>query len=161
MLQLPINPLVTFSKVAACQTLHTEQRCSLPIATILQEAMVNASQTRHFQPVVARSAWKREQYAHNKEWLVTLSPQHLHELRAAVDLHKDHPEAQLHQLKASDFVLPTLGPVLLDLREEIVNGKGFAIVQGLSTKQYSLRYISDIYRNADAVQVLIVFCNKT
>lgn len=101
--------------------------------------MVNASQTRHFQPVVARSAWKSEQYAHNKEWLVTLSPQHLHELRAAVDLHKDHPEAQLHQLKASDFVLPTLGPVLLDLREEIVNGRGFAIVQGLSTKEYSLR----------------------
>ena len=101
--------------------------------------MVNASHTQQFQPVVTRSAWTSERYASNKDWLVSLSKQHLNELRAAVDLHKDRSEA-LHELKASDFPLPTLGPILVDLREEIVNGKGFAIVQGLSPKEYSLRY---------------------
>lgn len=102
--------------------------------------MVNPSHTQHFQPVLSRSAWKSERYARNTDWLVTLSAQHLQELRAAVDLHKDQPEAQLHELKASDFPLPTLEPVLRELREEIVNGRGFAIVQGLSTADYSLRY---------------------
>lgn len=101
--------------------------------------MVNSPQTQQFQPVRARSAWKSKRYANNKEWLVTLSQQHHKELRAAVNGHKDHPEARLHELKAEDFPLPTLGPVLYDLREEIVNGRGFAIVQGLNTEEYSLR----------------------
>ena len=101
--------------------------------------MVNASQKAQFQPVATRSAWKSEQYASNKDWLVRLTPQHLHELRAAVELHKDVPEARLHELKAEDFPLPSLGPVLHGVRDEIVAGRGFAIVQGLSPQDYSLR----------------------
>ena len=101
--------------------------------------MVNAQQSSHFQPVVSRSAWTSERYAHSDEWLLKLSPQHLEELRAAVRQHEYQPEAKLHTLTASDFDLPTLGPVLLKLREEIVNGKGFAVVQGLSSSDYSLR----------------------
>lgn len=101
--------------------------------------MVNASHTAQFQPVATRSAWKSAQYASNKDWLVRLTPQHLQELRAAVDLHTDVPETRLHELKAHDFPLPSLGPVLHGVRDEIVEGRGFAIVQGLSPQDISLR----------------------
>lgn len=102
-------------------------------------AMVNASQTTQFRPLDTRAAWKSSQYAGNKDWLVTLKQQHLYELRAAVDLHTNVPEAQLHELNSSDFSLPTLGPVLHKVRDEIVQGRGFAVVQGLPTKDYSSR----------------------
>ena len=101
--------------------------------------MVNASLSAQFRPLEARSAWKSSQYTDSKDWLVTLKQQHLDELRAAVTLHKNVPEARLHELKASDFPLPTLGPVLRDVGDEIVQGRGFAVVQGLPTQEYSPR----------------------
>ncbi|KAL3132820.1 hypothetical protein ABBQ38_006745 [Trebouxia sp. C0009 RCD-2024] len=102
-------------------------------------AMVNASLTTQFRPIDARSAWKSSQYTGNKDWLVTLKQQHLDELRAAVTLHKNVSEAQLHELRTSDFPLPTLGPVLHEVRDETVQGRGFAVVQGLPTRDYSPR----------------------
>lgn len=102
-------------------------------------AMVNASLISKFRPLDARSAWKSSQYTGNKDWLVTLKQQHLDELRAAVTLHKNVSEAQLHELRASDFPLPTLGPVLHEVCDEIVQGRGFAVVQGLPTRDYSPR----------------------
>ncbi|KAL0055501.1 hypothetical protein WJX82_001251 [Trebouxia sp. C0006] len=101
--------------------------------------MVNTKVTSQFQPVVTPSAWHSSRYKNNKEWLVKLSSEQSRELRAAVNQHKDVPEDALHVLSANDFPLPTLGPVLQRLRDEIVDGKGFAIVQGLSTADYSLR----------------------
>ena len=71
-----------------------------------------------------------------------LSPQHVQELQAAGDLHKDVPEDKLHTLTAKDFPLPALGAVLERVRDDIVNGKGFAILSGLSTTDYDLRSAS-------------------
>lgn len=101
--------------------------------------MVNATHESQFQPVVAPSAWSSKRYKNSADWLLKLTPQHLNELQAAVALHKQLPEAELHQLTTNDFPLPTLGPALLELRDEIVNGKGFAVVKGLSSSSYSLR----------------------
>ncbi len=109
--------------------------------------MVNTKVTSQFQPVVTPSAWHSSRYKNNKEWLVKLSSEQSRELRAAVNQHKDVPENaenaenEVHALSANDFPLPTLGPVLQRLRDEIVDGKGFAIVQGLSTAGYSLRCV--------------------
>ena len=104
--------------------------------------MVNSQQTSQFQPVVTPSAWHSDKYRDSKEWLVQLSPQHLKELRAAVDIHKNVPEDQLHTLTAKDFPLSALGAVLERVRDDIVNGKGFAILSGLSASDYDLRSVS-------------------
>lgn len=101
--------------------------------------MVNIIHTPQFQPVPLRSAWGSPPYASNKDWLVQLTPQHLRELQAAVALHKDVAENQLHELTADDFPLPTLSHVLHSVRDEIVEGRGFAIVQGLSVQDYNAR----------------------
>lgn len=104
--------------------------------------MVNTKQASHFQPVVTPSAWYSKQYNNNSaEWLVKLSREHLTELRAAVDLHNNVAEDTVHCLTANDFPLPTLAPVLRQVRDELVQGKGFAVVQGISARDYSLRYI--------------------
>lgn len=126
-----------------CRSMHATARAdsSTSLARFRKQiaAMVNASLTTQFRPIDARSAWKSSQYTGNKDWLVTLKQQHLDELRAAVTLHKNVSEAQLHELRTSDFPLPTLGPVLHEVRDETVQGRGFAVVQGLPTRDYSPR----------------------
>ena len=101
--------------------------------------MVNSKLTQLFQPVIGPSAWYSKQYRDSTEWLVQLSQQHLKELRAAVDSHRDVPEDAVHTLTPDDFPLPTLGPALRQLRDELVDGKGFAIVKGISPAAYSVR----------------------
>lgn len=87
--------------------------------------MVNTKQKQHFQPVIGPSAWYSEQFRNSTEWLVQLSEQHSKELRAALNLHNDMAEEDMHTLTANDFPLPTLGPVLRELRDELVDGRGF------------------------------------
>ena len=100
---------------------------------------LNTKQTDQFQPVLTPSAWHSKQYSQNTDWLVKLSQEQLKELRATVDLHSEVGEDAIHTLTASDFPLPTLGPTLQQVRNDVVNGKGFAIVQGISTAEYNLR----------------------
>lgn len=114
------------STVAACRTLQCV-------------GMVGTKQTSQFHAVETPSAWHSNDFKNPQQWLVKLLPEQLQELRAAVDLHEGVPEEGLHRLSAKDFPLPTLGPVLSKLRDEIVDGKGFAIVRGLSPTTYSLR----------------------
>lgn len=101
--------------------------------------MVNTCHAPQIQHVPIRAAWRSPQYASNRDWLVQLKPQHLRELQAAVALHKDVAENQLHELTADDFPLPTLSRVLHSIRDEIVEGRGFAILQGLSIQDYNAR----------------------
>ena len=113
-----------------------------PICDTYCKVMVNTKQTQLFQPFTGPSAWYSEQFRNSTEWLVQLSEQHLREIRAAVDLHKDVAEEEMHNLTLDDFPLPTLGPVLQELRDELVNGRGFAIVKGILIAEYNVRWIS-------------------
>src|SRR3546814_3374568 len=45
----------------------------------------------------------------------------------------------------SDFPLPTFGPELLAIRDEIVNGRGFVLIRGIPVERYTVAEAAAIY----------------
>ena len=75
------------------------------------------------------SAWIGAELArHPEEWIYPLSAAEIAEIETNVDRLRGR---DLAELSASDFVLPTLGPVLDRMREEVLNGRGFVLIRGL------------------------------
>ena len=82
--------------------------------------------------------------ARSDEWLMHLSPAEIKELEAAAE-----PlvavESNIGAMKQSDFPLPGLGPKLAALREELIHGRGFALLRGLPVGNYSEREAATIF----------------
>ena len=75
------------------------------------------------------SAWIGAELArHPEEWIYPLSAAEIAEIETTVDRLRGR---DLAELSASDFVLPTLCPVLDRMREEVLNGRGFVLIRGL------------------------------
>ena len=75
---------------------------------------------------------------------MTLSPVHVAELERAM------AKALSHGTKMADitreiFTLPSLGPVLLELRQELLHGRGFTLVRGLHVDRYTEQEIAIIF----------------
>ena len=41
------------------------------------------------------------------------------------------------QVSKADFPLPTLGPLLADIQQEVLRGRGFALIRGLPVERWS------------------------
>ncbi len=82
------------------------------------------------------SAWYGRQMAASTEWLEYLSDAEIDEIDAAtqrlVSDGKDIPS--IHK---KDFPLPTLGPRLRRILDEILNGRGFVLLRGLPVERWS------------------------
>lgn len=51
----------------------------------------------------------------------------------------------LQDLTQHDFPLPTLGPRLVEIHEEVVHGRGFQLIKGLPVQRYSPQEVMTIY----------------
>jgi hypothetical protein len=82
------------------------------------------------RPLIAGpSAWIGAELArHPETWIYQLSPAEIAEIDAAVAKVRGR---DLATLTRADFALPTLGAVLDDMREEVLNGRGFVLIRGL------------------------------
>lgn len=76
------------------------------------------------------SAWRGAEVAQRDDWILRLSESDNRELRAAL-AHAQSRQAAIPGLAAPDFPLPTLAPVLRQLTDEVVNGRGFTLIRGL------------------------------
>ena len=92
--------------------------------------MSNAVDQHTLRPLVTGpSAWIGADLAKRpEEWTYRLSPTEIAEIEAAT--------ASVHgrdiaAIRRADFPLPTLGPVLERLRDEVLNGRGFVLIRGL------------------------------
>ena len=79
------------------------------------------------------SAWYGRDLANDSSWIVHLEPDHLAEIAAAVQsvTRRGLPFAALTR---DDFPLPTLGPLLRQWQEEIIDGRGFYVLRGLNAR---------------------------
>lgn len=73
-------------------------------------------------------AWHGPDMARRDDWRRTFSAAEIAELETAADVVADRDIADL---EADDFVLPTLDPVLARIRDDLVDGRGFALLRGL------------------------------
>lgn len=82
------------------------------------------------------SAWYGRDMRDSAEWLYTLSANEVNEVQAAVDRFiagKRNPA----ELTRHEFELPGLGPRLLDVRNDVMQGRGFALIRGMPVAKWS------------------------
>lgn len=82
--------------------------------------------------------------AQKNEWLTHFTPAEIAELEAAAEP-LVRKEASLGDVTAADFPLPTLAGKLTALREELIRGRGFALLRGLPVERYSERKAATIF----------------
>lgn len=76
------------------------------------------------------SAWQGAELAGRDDWVLKLDAAYNRELRQAL-AHARARGAQVPALRADQFPLPTLAPVLDAMRREVIDGRGFCLVKGL------------------------------
>ncbi|MGE4046728.1 MAG: TauD/TfdA family dioxygenase [Acetobacteraceae bacterium] len=77
------------------------------------------------------SAWFGPELAQRPdEWIYTLSSGEIAEIEAATKAVRARG-IDIADIRKADFPLPTLGPVLDRLRNDILNGRGFVMIRGL------------------------------
>ena len=88
------------------------------------------------------AAWRGPEELAAGEWLQRLNETELAELLEASRpwLHRvERDAAALNQLDSDSFALPTLGPRLATLRDELQRGRGFALLRGLPVALWGRR----------------------
>lgn len=82
------------------------------------------------QPIADSSAWRPQDFAGSQGWIYTLDGAEITEALDAADATIDRGIG-LKDITRDDFRLPRLAAGLADVREELIHGRGFALVRGL------------------------------
>lgn len=88
------------------------------------------------------AAWRGAEMARRTDWIGTLDAADIAELEGALrDFlaygQLDDAPRRIGQMTAAQFPLPRLAPRLAALREELLNGRGFALLRRLPVERYS------------------------
>jgi len=84
------------------------------------------------------AAWYGPAMAARDDWVHELSAAEAAEVAAAT-APLAAAEADIARIRAADFPLPTLAPLLARLRTELLEGRGFALLRGLPLEGWSMR----------------------
>ncbi|MFN4088483.1 MAG: TauD/TfdA family dioxygenase [Alphaproteobacteria bacterium] len=90
------------------------------------------------------SAWVGAEMRKSDEWLYRLTPAHIAELEDALRATQARG-LDIAQIGRADFPLPGLGPELLKIEDEIVNGRGFVLIRGIPVERYTIEEAARIY----------------
>lgn len=90
------------------------------------------------------SAWYGPEVSARQDWIYQLTPDDIAEVEQAV-APLVSTEADIAQLTQADFPLPQLGPKLASICNDVVNGRGFALVRGLPVTDWSIRQSATAY----------------
>ncbi len=90
------------------------------------------------------AAWRGPELAARNDWILHLAPAEIAELEAAMRRALEH-ELDVAQLAREDFPLPMLGERLVQLRHELLHGRGFALLRGLPIERYSPLEVATIF----------------
>lgn len=90
------------------------------------------------------SVWTGEQMSLCDDWVIQLTSADNKELRTALQTAKSRGAA-IPRLGAEDFPLPNVSPMLHSLREQIIHGRGFALVRGLKIDDLPVQDAALIY----------------
>lgn len=88
------------------------------------------------QPVDGPSVWYGPELAKTADWIYQLNARDLDEVASAL-LQVEASNTAIIDIRADDFPLPTLGPRLLAMREELLDGRGFYLIRGLPVQSYT------------------------
>ncbi len=96
------------------------------------------------EPVSGPSAWYGSDYQDSDEWIHAFTGDEIEELEAAIDGVTERG-LEISEIEREDFHLPTLGPRLAEIQEEVVRGRGFVLFRDLPVKRWSRRETATAY----------------
>src|SRR6202521_3948952 len=87
------------------------------------------------------SAWYGPDLERRTDWIVRLSEVEIAEVESATKHLAELAESSLDltSISADDFPLPTLGPRLHHLLDEVLSGRGFVLIQSLPVQRWTKR----------------------
>jgi len=86
--------------------------------------------------IIGPSAWLGPEACASDRWIHHLNDEELRELEQAA-LHALASYPDIAAIRRENFVLPTLGPRLARLHDELIHGSGFALVRALPVHEWS------------------------
>ena len=95
-------------------------------------------------PVEGPEVWSGAALTGSEAWVYRLSPADVGELAAAVRQTVGR-QLSILAIGKDDFVLPRLGPVLADILDELVNGRGIVLIKGIPVAAFSREEIATMY----------------
>ena len=95
-------------------------------------------------PIGGPSAWYGADMAKSGEWIYSLSLREIDEIDAALTAVK-RMKLQVLDVSRADFALPTLGAALDGIHEELLRGRGFALIRGIPGERYSTADMAMIF----------------
>ena len=87
-------------------------------------------------PIAGAAAWTgADMLGRSGEWMHVLDAAALAEVEAAIAAHRAGGRA-MGEITAESFRLPTLGPRLAAILDELMHGRGFAVLRGLPVERW-------------------------
>ena len=93
-------------------------------------------------PLEERCAWRRDELG--DRYVFELSAEHVAELEAALD-HARTATDDVLDITAEQFPLPTLGPALARLTDDLINGDGVVLIRGIPVEGHTKDESSAMY----------------
>ena len=94
--------------------------------------------------VQGSAVWYGPELARQHDWIHELTATELSEVAAAL-AEVERRDLPIIGIGRDDFSLPTLGPRLLAIRDELLDGRGFMLLRGLPVADYSPRQAATVY----------------
>ena len=95
-------------------------------------------------PVGGPAAWRGSELSGRDDWIYLLDEDDVAELESAAAA-ADAAGIGILAMTADDFLLPRLGPRLQALRQDLLQGRGFAYLRGLPAERYARATLARIY----------------
>ena len=90
------------------------------------------------------AVWTGHELSRSESWIFRLSAADVDEIEAAARRFRDSGK-DLFRIATAEFPLPHLGPRLLALQREIVEGRGFVLIRGLPVQNYDMAMAAIVY----------------
>lgn len=95
-------------------------------------------------PVRDASVWNGSDLLSDRVWECTLERDDLSQLEVALSKTRKNG-LELTQITKEEFLLPTLGPRISQIGEELRNGRGFFLLHGFPVSEYSYEDLEILY----------------
>lgn len=86
--------------------------------------------------VEGRAAWRNADFANTETWIERLSDQDNAEIKVAAETALTAAGGDIAKITKDRFALPTLGPRIAAISDEIQNGRGFALLRGIPVEDW-------------------------
>lgn len=106
----------------------------------MNQAIIDAP----LRPITAPHAWRGHEMATRRDWLRPLTPQEVLALDAAVSA-LDATGIDIAAITPAVFPLPELAPLIAEIRDAVLHGRGFILLRGLPVDRWTRRQSAIAY----------------